>query len=79
MIHAVEVALESIYVSGPEAAELSQPGIQFPKWFRFQPVEASLCVHSGFHETPFAQHAQVLGYGCLRHTQLAFDLTHRLF
>jgi hypothetical protein len=26
-IHAIEVAFESIYVSGPEPAEWSQPGI----------------------------------------------------
>jgi len=60
MIHAVEVAFESIYVSGPEAAELSQPGIHLPKWFRFQPVETALCVHRGFHETGVAQHSKVL-------------------
>jgi hypothetical protein len=29
LIDAVEVAFESIYVSGPETAELSQPGILF--------------------------------------------------
>ena len=60
MIHAIKVAFESIYVSGPEPTELSQPGIQFLKWFRFQPVETALCVHRGFHETGLAQHSQVL-------------------
>ena len=59
-IHAVEVAFESIQVSGPEPAELSQPGIQLLKWFRFQPVETALCVYRGFHEAGLAQHAQVL-------------------
>jgi hypothetical protein len=59
-IHAVKVAFESIYVSGPEAAELSQPGIDLLKRFWFQPVETALCVHRGFHETGLAQHAQVL-------------------
>jgi hypothetical protein len=39
LIHVVEVAFESIYVSGPEPTELSQPGIDLLKWFRFQPVE----------------------------------------
>ena len=77
-IHAVEVAFESIYVSGPEPAELSQPGIDLLKWFRLQPVETALCVHRGFDETGLAQHAQVLGHGRLRHTKLTFDLTHRL-
>jgi hypothetical protein len=29
------MAFESIYVRGPEPAELSQPGIDLLKWFRF--------------------------------------------
>jgi hypothetical protein len=58
--YGVEVAFESIYVSGPEPAERSQPGIGFLNWFRFQPVEAALCVHRGFCETGFSQHPQVL-------------------
>jgi len=60
LIHAVEVAFESIYVSGPEPTELSQPGIDLLKWFRSQPVETTLCVHRGFHETGLSQHSQVL-------------------
>ena len=60
VIYPIKVAFESIQVSGPEAAELSQPGIDLPQWFRFQPVETALCVHRGFHETGLAQHAQVL-------------------
>jgi hypothetical protein len=60
LIHAVEVAFESIYVNGPEPAELSQPGIHLLKWSRFQPVETTLCVHRGFHETALSQHSQVL-------------------
>jgi hypothetical protein len=51
LIHAVKVAFESIYVSGPEAAERSQPGVHLLKWFRFQPVETALCVHRAFYET----------------------------
>jgi hypothetical protein len=39
LIHAVEVAFESIHMSGPEPTERSQPGIDLLKWFRFQPVE----------------------------------------
>jgi len=77
-MHAVEVAFESIYMSGPEAAELGQPGIQLLKWFRVQPVETALCVHRGLHETGLTQHAQVLGHGRLRHTKLTLDLSHRL-
>jgi len=60
LIHAVEVAFESIYVSGPEPAELSEPRIDLLKRFRFQPVETALCVHRGFDEAGLAQHSQVL-------------------
>ena len=60
MIHAVEVAFESVDVNGPEPAELIQPGVHFLEWLRFQPVETALCVHRGFDETGLAQHAQVL-------------------
>src|SRR5438445_233019 len=74
----VEVAFKSIHVSGPEPAELNQPGIHLLKWSRFQPVETALCVHRGFHETGLAQHSQVLGHRRLRHTKLTLDLSHRL-
>jgi hypothetical protein len=60
LIHAVKVAFESIYVGGPEAAELRQPGIHLLKWFRLQSVETALCVHCRFDETGLPQHAQVL-------------------
>ena len=78
-LHAIEVAFESIYVSGPEPAELGQPGIHLLEWLGFQAVEAALGGHFGFHETSLAQHAQVLGHGWLRHAKLALDLSHRLF
>src|SRR3984957_17495755 len=78
LIHAVEVAFESIQMSGPEPAELSQPGIHLLRWFRLQPVETALCVHCRLHETGVSQHAQVLGHGRLRHTKLTLDLSHRL-
>ena len=75
MIHAVEVAFESIDVSGPEPTERSQPGIHLLKWFRFQPVETALGVHRGFDETGLSQHTQVFGNGGLRQSQLLFDIT----
>src|SRR5579864_2542901 len=78
-IDAIEMPFESVYVGGPEPAELSQPSVNLLKWFRFQPVETALGVHRRFHETGLAQHAQVLGYGRLRHTKLALDVAHRLF
>ena len=77
-MHAVEVAFESIYMSGPEPTERSQPGSDLLKWFRFQPVETALCIHRGFHDTGLAQHAQVLRNGRLRHTKLTLDLSNRL-
>ena len=55
MIYAVEVAFECIHMTGPEPAELLQPGIHLLKWFRFQPVETALCVHHEFHETGLSQ------------------------
>ena len=60
MIHVVKMAFESIYVSGPEPPERSQPGIDLLKWFWLQPVETALCVHRGFYETGLSQHSQVL-------------------
>ena len=78
LLHPIEVAFESVHVSGPEAAELGQPGIHFLKGPRFQPVETALCVHGGFHETGVAQHPQVLRDGRLRHAKLTLDLSHRL-
>jgi hypothetical protein len=39
LTHVVDVTLETIYVSGPEATERSQPGIHFLEWFRFEPLE----------------------------------------
>jgi hypothetical protein len=65
-------------VSGPEPAELIEPGIHLLKWFRFQAVETALCVYRGFDETGLAQHSEVLGDGWLRHTKLALDLSNRL-
>jgi hypothetical protein len=60
MVHPVEVAFESIQVSGPETTERSQPGIHLPKRVWFQAVKTALCVHRGFHETGLAQHSEVL-------------------
>jgi len=77
-MHAIEVAFESIDVNRPEPAELGQPGIHLPKWFRFQPVQTTLRVHRGFHKTGVAQDPQVLRDSWLRHTKLALDLSHRL-
>ena len=59
VIHPIEVAFESIQVSGPEPAELGQPGIQLLKRSWFQSIDTALRVHSGFDETSFAQNAQV--------------------
>src|ERR1700722_8828903 len=79
MVHTIKVAFESIHVSGPESAELRQPGIQLLKGFGFKPVETALCVHRGFNESGVSQHSQVLGHGRLRHTKLTLDVADRLF
>src|SRR5262249_14559183 len=76
LIHPVQVALESIYMSRPEPTELSQPVIQFPKWLRLQSVETSLCIHGGLHKAGLAQHPQVLRDGRLRHSKLTLDLSY---
>jgi hypothetical protein len=78
LIQAVEVAFESIYASGPEPAERSEPGIDFLKWFRFQPIETALRVHGAFYETGLSQHSKVFRHGRLRHMELALDVTNRL-
>lgn len=77
-IQTIEVAFESIDVSGPETAELSQPGVDLLKWLRPQPVETALCIDGGLDKTGIPQHPQVLGDGGLRHTKPALDLSHRL-
>ena len=73
-MHAIEMALESVDVRGPELAEWHQPGIYLLKRFSIQSIEATLCVDGGFHETGLAEHAQVLRHGGLRHAQLSLDL-----
>ncbi len=78
MIHSVEMTFESIHVSGPEAPEGSQPGIDLLKGFRSQPVETTLGVDRGFHETGLAQYSQVLRHCRLRHSKLTLDLSNRL-
>jgi hypothetical protein len=78
IVHPIKVAFESIQVSGPETAELSQPHVHLLKWFSFQPVETALGVHRGLNETGLAQHSQVLGHSRLRHTKLPLYLSHRV-
>jgi hypothetical protein len=78
VIHAIEVAFESIQVDRPDPTERSEPRIHLLQWSRFQPVHTALCVHGGLHETGFPQHTQVLGHGRLRHPKLTLDLSNRL-
>ena len=78
LLRAIEVAFEGVDVCKPKPAKLSQPGIDFLESLGFQAVEATLRVHGGFHEACVAQHAQVLGYRWLRHSQLTLDLSDRL-
>ena len=60
VIYTIKVAFESIHMSEPEPAELSQPRIHLLKGFRFQAVKTALRVDRGFHESGVAQHSQVL-------------------
>lgn len=74
----IEVAFESINVSRPEAAKLSQPGIDFLKRLRPQMIETALRVHRGLYEASVAEHAEVLGHGGLRHAKPALDFPYGL-
>src|SRR5215472_9228730 len=65
-------------MSGPEPAELRQPGIHFLKWFWLETVKTALCIHGGLYEAGLAQHSQMLGHGRLRHTELTLDVPNRL-
>lgn len=59
MGHAVEMAFESVDVSGPKLTEGRKPLIDLLKLFGFQSVDAALCVHGGFYDAGLAQHAQM--------------------
>ncbi|HEV3090839.1 MAG TPA: hypothetical protein VGX91_05275 [Candidatus Cybelea sp.] len=76
LIHAVEVAFESIDASRPETPELIQPGIHLGKGFRPQPVKTALRVDRRFYETGVPQHAQVLRDGRLGHVKPSLDLSN---
>ena|ERR1700759_1619614 len=78
MIHAIEMAFESVDVNRPEAAELLQPGVEFLKWSGLEPVEAALRVHGGFDKAGVAEDAEVLGDGRLGHAEVTLDLADRL-
>ena len=78
LIHAIEMAFESIDVSRPETAELVEPGIELLKRSGLEPVKAALRVDGGFDETGVAKDAKVLGDGRLRHAEFALDLADGL-
>ena len=78
-MHAVEVAFERIHVSGPEPAERSEPGLDFLKWFRPQPVEHGAVRPRWIRRNPpraaRAGASTRLAVAC----ELTLDLAHRLF
>jgi hypothetical protein len=78
LVHAIEMAFESVDVNGPEATELFEPGVELLKWSRFQPVEAALRVDCRFDEAGVAKDAEMLGDGRLGHVELALDLADGL-
>jgi hypothetical protein len=78
LIHTVEVAFERVYVTGPEATERSQPGIDLLKRLCFEPIQAALCVDGDVYEPGVAQHSQVFRYRRLWHSQLTLNVSDRL-
>jgi hypothetical protein len=78
LVHAIEMAFESIDVHRPEATELGEPGVELLEWSGLQPIEAPLCVDGRFDEAGVAKDTEVLGDGRLRHTELTLDLANRL-
>jgi hypothetical protein len=60
LVHAVKVTFESIYVSGPESSERSQPRVDLLERFRFKPIETTLCVHRGVYKASVAEYSKVL-------------------
>lgn len=73
------MALERIYMFGPDPSELDEPVIDFLEWLGLEPIDSALCVHGGFHEAGIAQHPQVLRHSRLRHPKLPLDLSDRSF
>ena len=71
--------LEGVDVSRPELTERCEPRIDLAKRFGPEPIEPPLRVDGAFDHTGLAQHAQVLRHRRLRHTQLALELSDRLF
>ena len=72
------MALERIDVTGPDAAERREPGLELLQRLGPQAIETPLRVHRGFDEAGVAQHAQVLRHGRLRHAQSPLDVSDRL-
>lgn len=75
VVHAIEVALESVDVHRPEAAELLKPGVHFFERFGPHTVKPPLGVDTRIHKSCLAQHAQMLGDRRLRHPQGVLDLS----
>jgi len=75
---AIEVTFESIDVSVPEAAEGSEPRVDFPERFGPEAIEAALPVDGSLDEAGIAEDAEVLGDGGLGHAEVALDLSDGL-
>src|SRR5262249_30339855 len=72
------MAFECVEMRRPEVAGGGEPGVHLTQRVWLQAIEPALGVDRGLHETGVAQHAEVLGYGRLRHPELPLDLPHRL-
>src|SRR5580765_7766753 len=65
-------------MSGPEAPERRQPGVQFFQRRRGEAVQSALGIHLRLHEAGVTQYPEVLRDRRLRHAELTLDLTDRL-
>jgi hypothetical protein len=68
------MTFERIEVGRPEAPEGLQPGVELHERLGPEAIDAPLGFDARLHEAGFAQHAEVLGHGGLRHPEPALDL-----
>src|SRR5262249_22466656 len=76
LVHAIEMALERVDMRGPEAAEPSEPFVNFHEGLRSNAVEASLRIDARLDESGLPKHAQMFGDRGLRHSKPLLDLLH---
>lgn len=60
LIHAIEMTLQCVNVTGPESPEGNQPRFHLAQWFRSDSVDAPLSVYARLDQPCAPEHAQVL-------------------